>query len=337
MKIPKINFSFTLKTALLCTLFIFSSLGCSNSKQTKKQSIAAPVQKLLPQAEKIILDALADIDPSIRTNAIEVVADTKQVKLMPKVVKQLDDPSVPVRFSAALAVGDTKYLIAKNKVNFLLNDKDQNVRIAAAYALYKLSDIEKIGIIKGAIKQRDQTVRANATLLLGKCGDQNSKNLLYWAMHDRYSDYKVGFQAAQAIAALKDEKIYPKLWTMLISTYADDRVMGIRGMGALATPAAKDSIITMLEDDILEVRLVAAEQLGTLNEILGEPEVLDVFQENITADLDQESRQRTFVLTASAIGQIRSENLIQYLPKLINNPEKRVRIAAAKAVFLCAK
>ncbi|MHC4293323.1 MAG: HEAT repeat domain-containing protein [Planctomycetota bacterium] len=337
MKIPKINFSLTLKATLLCILFILSSLSCRSSNQSKKQSIDAPVQKLLPEAEKIVLDALADRDPSIRTNAIEVVADTKQVKLMPKVVKQLDDPSVPVRFSAALAVGDTNYLIAKNKINSLLNDKDQNVRIAAAYALYKLSDREKIELIKTTIKQRDQTLRANATLLLGKCGDESSKNLLYWAMHDRYSDYKVGFQAAQAIAALKDEKIYPKLWTMLISTYADDRVMGIRGMGALASPAAKDSITTMLEDDILEVRLVAAEQLGILNENLGEPEVLDVFQKNLTADLDEESRQRTFVLTASAIGQIRSENLIQYLPKLINDPEKRVRIAGAKAVFLCAK
>ncbi|MHC4132289.1 MAG: HEAT repeat domain-containing protein [Planctomycetota bacterium] len=336
MKQTKFKFTHTLTIILICTFFILSQLSCTSAAKSEKPT-ETPIQKMLPQAEKIILDALTDRDPSIRTNAIEVIADTEQVKLMPKVVKQLDDPSVPIRFSAALAIGDTNYLIAKNKVSLLLNDKDQNVKIAAAYALYKLSDREKIEMIKKAIKERDQTLRANATLLLGKCGDQNSKKLLYWAMHDRYSDYKVGFQAAQAIATLKDEKIYPKLWTMLISTYADDRVMGIRGMGALATPTSRDSIITMLDDDVLEVRLVAAEQLALLNENIGEAEVLDVFEKNLTADLDEESRQRTLVLTALAMGRIKSENLIQYLPKLINDPEKRVRIAAAKAVFLYAK
>ena len=85
--------------------------------------------------------------------------------------------------------------------------------------------------------------------------------------------------------------------TMLISSFADDRVMGIRGMGALGTADAKNAIITMLDDDILEVRLVAAEQLGKLNDNLGEPEVQDVFHKNLTADFDEEERQFSIYTT----------------------------------------
>ncbi|MHC4759665.1 MAG: HEAT repeat domain-containing protein [Planctomycetota bacterium] len=327
------------KTAvvILSIFFIFSFLGCGRSSKNTEGLITSTQNKMLLQAEKIVLDALADRDSSLRTKAIEVIADTRQIKFMPKVVKRLNDPSVPVRFSAALAVGDTSYLIGKKNVRFLLHDKDENVRIAAAYALYKLSETEKIEIIQNAVKSRDQTIRANATLLLGKCGDKNSLPPIYWAMRDRYSDYKVGLQAAQAIASLKDEKIYPKLWTMLISSYADDRVMGIRGMGALATPAAKDSIISMLDDEILEVRLVAAEQLGKCNINIGEPEVLDVFQKELIDDFYEESRKRAYILTAMAIAQIKTDELKKYLPKLINDPDKSVQIAAARAVFLVQK
>ncbi|MHC4758729.1 MAG: HEAT repeat domain-containing protein [Planctomycetota bacterium] len=337
MKYRKTDFIAKLILVMFSTFFIFSSLGCGRYSKNTQDLATSAQNKMLLQAEKIVLAALADRDSSLRTKAIEVIADTQQIKLMPKVVKRLNDPSVPVRFSAALAVGDTGYLIGKKNVNFLLYDKDENVKIAAAYALYKLSETEKIEIIQNAIKRRDQTVRANATLLLGKCEDKSSLPLIYWAMRDRYSDYKVGLQAAQAIASLKDEKIYPKLWTMLISSYADDRVMGIRGMGALATPAAKDSIISMLDDEVLEVRLVAAEQLGKLNINIGEPEVLDVFQKGLIDDFDEESRKRAYILTARAIAQIKTDELKKYLPKLIDDPDKSVKIAAARAVLLIEK
>jgi len=337
MRKLKSNWVTFLSAILLSVFLLFALPGCGRSSRSKQNAALSRIQSLRPRAEAIILEGLADNDPSIRTKAIEVIAETKQLKLMPKIVKYLNDPFVPVRFSAALAVGDTEYSLAKKDVAALLKDSDENIRLAAAYALYKLSDKQKIDIIKKGIQQKDLTLRANATMLLGKCGDKNSIRLLYRAMNDRNSDYKVRLQAAQAIATLKHEKIYPKLWTMLISTYADDRLMGIRAMGDLGTPEAKDAIITMLDDDILEVRLVAAEQLGRLKDTTGESQVITVFEENLTPEQDEESKQRTYVLAALAIGQIQSKRLAQYLPKLLNEPAKQVRIAAAKAVFMYAK
>jgi HEAT repeat protein len=111
--------------------------------------------------------------------------------------------------------------------------------------------------------------------------------------------------------------------------------MGVRAMGALGTEEAKNALITKLDDDVLDVRLVAAEQLGMLGETTGEAEVLKVFTKNLTSGLDKKELERVNTLTALAIGQIGTANLTKFLPQLLKNESKFVRIAAAKAVFQC--
>ena len=66
-------------------------------------------------------------------------------------------------------------------------------------------------------------------------------------------------------------------------------------------------------------------------------EVRDVFEKGLTAGLDEQARARTNVLTALAIGQICTAPLTKHLPKLMKNQSKSVRLAAAKAVFLCGR
>jgi len=343
---------------------------CSCNEPLKSRPVSADgrlVNNLVPEAVQVIETALADTDPSIRANAIEVVAATRQVGLMPKVGRLLSDEFVPVRFAAALAVGDTQYRLAKESVSQLLKDRDENVRIAAAYAMYRLgfadsprfvrprldpplarsrsADAESrrageagnFGLIRKAIVSKDQDIRANAALILGKSGDPRQLELLDWALSDKDSGDKVRFQVAEAMAMLGDERVYPKLWTMLISAYADDRVIGIRAMGALGTEQAKNALITMLGDKVLEVRLAAAEQLGCLGSTQGEPEVLDVFRKEFTAGMDAEGIERVYTFTALAIGRIRTPALTEFLPKLLKSQSKRVRIAAAKAVLQYAK
>jgi len=143
----------------------------------------------------------------------------------------------------------------------------------------------------------------------------------------------VVLQTAEAIAMLGDHRIYRKLWTRLISAYADDRVIGVRAMGALGTDEAKSAIVTMLDDKVPEVRLAAAEQLGRLGDSGGEAEVLAVFEKNQMAGLDALSRQRVKILAALAIGEIGTAPLMKYLPQLLHDSSKIVRLAAAKAVL----
>jgi HEAT repeat protein len=236
-----------------------------------------------------------------------------------------------------LAIGDIEYRFAEKSIRPLLNDPDENIRIAAAYAMNKLGTMDSatsLEALRKAIASDDQVVRANAAYLMGKSGDKRARKFLYMVIRTKDSSEKVIFQAVESIAMLGDEHIFtPKLWPMVISTYADDRVMGIRAMGALGTPKAKEVLITKLDDHILAVRLVAAEQLGRLGDATGEPEVLDVFRKNLAAGLNPAQLEHINMLTALAIGQIRTESLSRFLPQLLRDQSEFVRLAAAKAVF----
>jgi len=282
---------------------------------------------------RIVRASLADKDPPVRSSAVEVVVATKQLALMPKVQRLMTDQVAPVRFLAILAVGDLQYALAENELKMLLKDKNENVRIAAAYALTKLGRTQYAKVFYDAITSRDQTVRANAALLLGKSGDQTALKYLYWTLQSRDSHDKVLLQAAESIAMLGDEQIYPKLWARLISAYADDRVVGVRAMGALGTERARSALVTMLDDAVLEVRLAAAGQLGKLNDPVGEPKVLEVFTKNLTVGMGRGDLERVKVLTALAIGEIGTDNLLAFLPQLLQDESKFVRLATAKAVF----
>ena len=328
-----------LPAVIPASILIFSvlcNLSCEQPKESLQGRDITAMTNTQSEAMQIIGQALADSDPLVRVNAIEVVATTRQLNFMPRVQQLLQDVSMPVRFAATLAVGDMEYSPAKNLINQALKDPDSNVIIAASYAMTRLGYPGYIEVLRKSITDTNQTVRANSAMLLGKSGDRGSLKLLYWALQDINSDDRTVYQTAETIAMLGDESIYPKLWAMLLSAYADVRVIGIRAMGTLGTKKAEDALITMLDDGVLEVRLAAAEQLGKLNNKLGEPEVLDVFRGNLTNQMDQQARERVYLMTALAIGQIGTPSLTKYLPDLMKNESKFVRLAAAKAVFQCS-
>ena len=329
-----INASIAYVLFFACPAVFF--FGCEDSSQSMLGDFYV-TNVTTPEAEalEIIQNALADTNPLAKVNAIEVIATTGQVKFMPQVQRLLQDEFTPVRFAAALAVGDLKYSSAKNPVSRLLKDKDVNVVIAASYAMGKLGYTEYFEVIRKALSSNNQTVKSNAAFLLGKTGDKSVLDLLKSVQEDENSSDKVRFQILESRARLGDEEVLQKLWAIVYSAFADDRIMGIRAMGLLGTAKARDILVTKLDDTVLEVRLTTAEQLGKLNDRIGEAEVLDVFNKNLTFGLDKEASERANMLTALAIGQICSPALEKNLPQLLKNESKFVRIAAAKAVFQC--
>jgi HEAT repeat protein len=317
---------------LTCSAVVLT--GCQDSSPPLSPDDQMTMMSSLEQeAIQVIREALADPAAVARVNAIEVVGTTGRVDLMPQVQQLLQDPFIPVRYAACLAVGDLQYTPAQRMVYPLLKDRNSNVIIAASYAMGRLGATQYLEVIRKAIEDRNQEVRANAVFLLGKIGDRGALRSLKWAQGDNNSSDKVRFQALEARAKLGDEDVLQRLWAIVLSGYADDRVMGIRAMGALGTRKAKEIIMTKLDDPVLEVRLVAAEQLGMLGDQTGESQVLDVIQKNQIAGMDQMARERVTVLLALAIGHIRTPTLTKYLPLLLKNESKFVRIAAAKAVF----
>lgn len=320
--------------AFFAILFLIFSAGCKEKASSLEPSSKSRQVNVKAAAEKIVKDALSDPNPQIRAKAAEVIAETGMRQLMPEVQKLLRDDFVPVRFAAALAIGDTEYYLARNNLERILAVGDENTQLAAAYGLYKLGYKQYLEHIKTAASSSDQTLRANAVVLLGKTGDKSVLRLLYWAKDDDYSEPRVRYQATEAIAKLGDETIVPKLWTMLISKFVDNKIIGIRAMGALGTHEAREVLLTKLDDDILEVQLAAAEQLGMLGDDAGQEIVISVFEKPVIDPTDKDARERVMVLAALAIGRIDNQAVTGYLPRLIEDESKLVRLAAAQAALI---
>ncbi len=333
---PAISFNITHARAIFFGIIIsiLSVSGCSSNTKNTKPGLS----DMQTEAYKIINDSLRSDNPFVRVNAIEISANTKQLNYMPNVQAMLQDRFVPVRFAAAVAIGEMQYSPAVNAVNQLLRDSDPNVIIGASYAMSRLGYPEYLNVLRETINSTgSQTIKANSALLLGKSNDKTSIKPLYNLMRAPDSSEMVSYQAAEALAMLGDESIFNTIWTMLISVYADERIIGVKAMGALGTPQAENALLSMLSDQIVEIRISAAEQLGKLKNKKGKNVVLEVMKKKLYQNQDPQSRERILTLTALAIGEIGTKDLTKFLPELMKNESPFVRLAAAKAVFTSSR
>lgn len=318
-------------------LIALFAAGCAEQQANNSTASAentVRIQSLKPRAKIILEKGLKSENGQLRSAAIEVTVETGQKDMLPHITRLTTDPVVPVRFNATIALGDMRCLSCEKIIRKGLNDPDVNVRIAAAYSLAKLNQPQFVEMIRAAAKSSNQTVRANAALLLGKLGNPDNIELLYEVLQANDSVDKVRLQAVESIARLGDERMYrSKLWALLISKFADDRVIGIRGMGALDTAESRNAIISTLDDDVQEVRLVAAEQLARLDNKRGEEQVYLYFQTQ--PDLNKtDMANQTAVM---AIGPLNSSRLNTQLPKALDSQSPYIQLLAARSVLLQLK
>lgn len=313
---------------------VLGLLGCDSQQVSARPSSGstnAVIQTLRPHAMEILRNSLKDKNAHLRAPAVEVVVQTGQKELMPDITRLMDDPTVAVRFAAIVAAGDMQCFGCEQAVRRHLTSEDDNIRLAAAYSMLRLGNAASADVLREGLNHTDSTVRANAALLLGKAGNKQNIPLLYGLLKDQTADDKVRIQAVESIARLNDVRIYrSKLWALLISQYADDRVMGIRGMAELGTVDAKNAIATMLTDDVPEVRLFAAEQLGRLGDKSGKDEVARYLDKLSTFN------QSDFgtVTAVMAIGRIGTPELTAHLHKALTSDSAIVRLTAAQSVLL---
>jgi len=323
-----------MKMYAVVIVVVLGLFGCDSqqvSARSSSGSASAAIQSLRPRAMEILRNSLKDENAYLRAPAVEVVVQTGQKELMPEIMRLMDDPTVAVRFAAIVAAGDMQCFGCEQAVRKHLNSEDDNVRLAAAYSMLRLGNVDSGDVLRQGLKHADSTVRANAALLLGKAGRKEDIPLLYGLLKDPTADDKVRIQAVESIARLKDVRIYRgKLWALMISEYADDRVMGIRGMAELGTMDAKNAIATMLTDDVPEIRLFAAEQLGRLGDKSGKDEVAGYLSKLATFN------QADFgtITAVMAIGRIGTPELTAYLPKALNSDSAMVRLTAAQSALL---
>ncbi len=327
---------FQIKCCLISLVVLIA--GCQPSStisaaaQKPKLSLPPQVspQSLKNDALTIIQMGLTDENAYLRNFAIQVIIETSQKQFTPKIRTMLSDSSVAVRFTAVAALGELGCKTCVDDLKKTLDDSNPNIQIAAAYSLVKLGDSAHLQKVLDAAVSSNAKLRANALLLIGKLQNKEHLELCYQALHDSTAADSVRLQAVDSIAMLKDAKIYRgKLWALLISKYADDRVMGIRAMGALGSEEAKNAVMTMLQDDVLEVRLAAADELGKMGSLAGIEQIIAYF--GSSPDLNLATMATSTAV--SALGSIPSDKLTGYLPAALESRSPYIRLVAAQSVL----
>ena len=295
------------------------------------------------KAYSIISAGLTDKNPRVRTSAIEAIASARLLNYAAQLQYLLGDQQnqvVPVRFAALVALGDLQYRQAMGTCQqiYQVPQEDANVKLAAAYALVRMGQSGYLTVLRQGLTHTQPEVRSNAAFLIGKAGDREALDQLHHILVSPNLDEQTTRQIIDTIAQLRDNQIYQTLWSRLISLFADDRIQGIRGMGQLGHNQAQKAIQTMLNDDIPEVRLAAAEELARLGDLRGEAIVLDILKKQLNTrgsgrQSDDAERVRLHVMAALAIDALDTEATRRYLPKLLEDTSSFVRLAAARAVL----
>ena len=316
---------------LLVSIFIIATSFAADSRRAPRDTKLLTPNK---QSIEILKTAISSTNPMIRMEAIEAIALSGSSRLYPLIEERLSDTVDAVRFVAIIAIGDIRYNQATEKLNIFFEKGNENERVAASYAFLKLgdSDPEYHRILVKALQSSDNTISANAALVMGKLGSQKYIGLLKWVLQNRSGDDKTQIQAVDSLSQLGYDDIDSKAWSLMISKRADDRVMGIIAMYNLATYDSRNAIKTMLDDDVLEVRIVAAGRLAALRDDTGFDVIKNFFNSDLRT-LSGEDRSRALIHAIDAIRFSKNLELAQYLPQFLTDKDETVKIHSALAIL----
>ncbi|MFI4911267.1 MAG: HEAT repeat domain-containing protein [Sedimentisphaeraceae bacterium JB056] len=316
------------------TILLLLSCVCCFAMDSRKAATNHKLTSPKERAVEVLESSMANPNPLIRMDAIESIVLCRCKQLYPLIEKSLVDPVDSVRFAASLAVGDLHYDKAAGKVDILFQSKNMNEKIGAAYALIKLgdNDLTYHKAIVSALQSTDSTISANAALIMGKLGSKKYTGLLRWALQTKISDDKTQIQAIESLGMLGYKDVDSKAWALMISKRADDRAMGIITMYRLATYDSMNAIKTMLDDDVIEVRLIAAGRLEALNDDSGIDIIQKFFEEDINT-LTGQDRSRALIHALDAVRFSRDLKLAEYLPPFLYDDDAGVRIHSALSIL----
>ena len=238
-------------------VLLMSAAGC----QSNGLAFGVRSETMEARMRQVLYQALQSKDARNRTHALECLAHLGGTEAAAKIRKYLADTVPAVRFAAAVAAGDIQDYSARDKLYVLLRDKNISVRMAAAYALEKMGDKRFGNWYDNILAGNDNKLLGQACLLLGKLGNAGiragSREKLWHILRNVRESASVQLQAAEALAGLGDKRILKRLMVWANSSYADDRMLAVSGLGLLGGHDAYTMLTVLADDPQIEVRLAA--------------------------------------------------------------------------------
>lgn len=315
MKIPSLAIWPVL---LACAIWVG---GCRQEAAPSPATLAER-QNCEAAARQQLDAALASSNPVLRTHAVEALANSVGAGASRQILQAMDDPNPMVRFAAAMAAGDLALAEARDVLLRLTNDHNPHPRLAAVFALHRLGDTRFSRNLEQALKDTEPQVRANACFALGRLNEKSAVRILRPMLRD--NSRAVRLQAAEALWRLGDQQGLEWLVVANQSPDTGDQMLALRAMAEPRDPRLRAQIWPSLSSKDLCVALVAARALGMLDSA-------DGYKLAVGGARSKEASDR--FLAALALGSIRKPEAQPVLAPMLNDPDARVRIAAAMAIL----
>jgi HEAT repeat protein len=318
---------------LMCCLIASSCSPVTQASSKQGSTEGAPRER----ATAVLNEASQSSVPLVRANAIEMLQPAVE-PLRLAVQRGLVDPNRGVRFAAAMALGRQQLCGICDLVRPLLEDPSDSVRAAAIFALAVCGKEVDQSPLADMVLGTDRSVRANAALVIGEIGNPSASVLLREAMRRplQMEDPEVvrasELGLAEALVRLGDRRHLETIRAAFFApasqaelTALASQMAGRLGDRTLVPAMAALAMADGPRQAGPELRLIAAEALGRIDREMAMPGLALEFSNDSVA---QVRMQAAFVLAwdRSARGQ-------QELERLLDDPEPRVRVAAAGALL----
>lgn len=288
---------------------------------------AVPIDAdLVARADRTVRETLESSDPLRRANAVEAAEQLPREEALDLLATAISDTDPRVRFAAAVSAGRLRAVDLKPQLEEMAEGTSPNGRVAATYALHRLGDMRRSRRLEQWATDGDEVVRSNTAFVLGLLDEPSARNVLEPMLAD--PDPNVRLNAAEALWRHGDPKGFEALLSASISMYADDRVLGVMGMGVRMGPDVPPALEGKLVDEYPEVSLAAARALGSVGSDRG-----FVIATNHLSDKDARRR----LMAAMALGEIGRPDAQPRLEPLLKDSDPGVRLAAADAVLSIAR
>lgn len=291
----------------------------------KPRSVAIDAD-LVESASEVVRKSLQSPDPIRRANAVEATEQLPHDEAAELLATAIADTDPRVRFAAAISAGQLRVAHLRPQLEEMAEGESPNGRVAATFALHRLGDTSRSDRLVDWSTENDPLVRANTAFVLGLLEEPSAVNVLKPMLTDL--DPNVRINVAEALWRLGDPAGFQALLSASISSYADDRVLGVMGMGARMGPDVVPALEGKLVDDYAEVSLAAARALGEVGSDRG----YVVATQHLG---DKDARRRS--MAAIALGGIGRPDAQPRLRPLLKDNDPSVRLAAADAVLNIAR
>jgi len=298
----------------------------------ESDAAAGPLEDAEPRAVQILLEASRSEDALLRMHAVEG-AKSMPDRALPMVQLALRDENPAVRFAALVTVGRLQFDSLALQAVRLADDQDQPqfVQAAALFAAARCGEDVDLGRLAAMLWDDQLQTRSNAALLFGLSENRAVVPVLLDAAEapmDRSRPIErelVRLQLTEALINLGHDESLKALRGAAYSSHDEVRILATLMLGRTLDRGMEGNLIGFLAKNPVELRLAAADSLARMGSFEGLPVMLEGAQMPTSTVRSQ---------AAFALGQASSNpEAVAQLIALLDDPEARVRIAAAAAML----